>query len=175
MSRAEPTFRDLVEAHKDAAYRAAFRLLGCREDALDVLQETFLALHRDGADVATERVRAWVLRVATNRAIDRLRGRRGADAEVEPDRWPARVADGPADHAERAEVRHRVAAALDRLSARQREVVLLRVYENESFVRIAERLEITEGACKAHFRRGLETLREVLDTPEEGHPSGGKP
>ena len=147
----------LASAHRERAYRAAFRVLARADEALDVVQESFLAL-RDHLDrVPDECAGAWLARVAWRKALDRVRRpdplRRASDAAV----VPAAVPD-PGDE----ELRARVRTALGELPERQADVIGLRIYENETFVEIARVLGITEGAAKTHFRRGVTALRHRL-------------
>ncbi|MCA8923466.1 MAG: hypothetical protein KDD82_16740, partial [Planctomycetes bacterium] len=66
-------FPVFVERHQQRTYRAAFRVLGERAEALDVTQEALLALYRRGAGLPEARVEGWLVRAATCRALDRLR------------------------------------------------------------------------------------------------------
>ncbi len=151
----EARFALLVERHKDRAYAAAYRILANRDEALDVLQESLLALYQRLGAVDDEWAGPWLVRVASNRAIDRWRkSRRESIAPV----LPLRAAESPVDD----ELRSQVLAALDRLSPKQREVVLLRIFEELRFSAIAANLNISEGAVKTHFRRGLAALRDIL-------------
>lgn len=153
-------FRLVVQRHQQSTYRAAYRILADREEALDVAQDAFLALHRQGRAVAVERAGGWLYRVATNRALDRVRRRgRVRPLDVEPVAPPD---DGPAEAAARAEEGVRALAELARLPERQRQVLAMRVLEASSFPAIADALGISEGAAKVHFRRGLQSLRRRL-------------
>lgn len=67
------TFEDLVAAHAREIYAYAMRLSGDRHDADDLFQETFLAAFRAFGTVRHESLRAWLYRIATNKARDRVR------------------------------------------------------------------------------------------------------
>jgi RNA polymerase sigma-70 factor (ECF subfamily) len=152
-------FRDVVLRHQDRTYRAAYRILADREEARDVTQEAFLALHRHAAAVEASGVGAWLVRVATNRSIDRVRRRKRLQA-VEGDLPDG--APGPAESAATGEERVRVLEALATLPKRQREVLTLRVMEQMTFPEIRRSLGISEGAAKVHFKRGLAALRDRM-------------
>lgn len=154
---------------QEPTFRAAYRVLGDREEALDATQEAFLALHARLDSVPSEVTGAWLVRVVTHRALDRVRrrGRVSFDplaGETETASTPA-----PAAAAAQAEERQRVVEALARLPERQREVVTLRLLQQETFVDLAAALGISQGAAKVHFRRGLRALRRHLSplTPHE--------
>jgi len=161
-------FRVLVAAHQDRTFAVAFRVLRDREAALDILQESLLALFRNRAAVPDEQAGAWLARVAANRAIDQLRRRareRALQAPVEA------VAGDPEAGLIADEERCAVAVALDQISPQQQAVVTRRVYEEQSFAAIARELGLAEGSVKVHFRRGLEALRGMLRPGRERTPS----
>src|SRR5918998_6894537 len=70
-----PAFEVLYERHAQAAFSLAYRMVGTRNVAEDVVQEAFLNLWRSGAryDRARGSVRTWVLGIVHHRAIDALR------------------------------------------------------------------------------------------------------
>jgi len=160
-------------AHRETAFRAARRILGGDEDALDVAQEAIFELARRGGEVSAAGTRAWLVRVATNRAIDRLRRRDplGGAERLDADSAPAPAAR---DAVEDAELRRRVRGALATLAPRQAEVIVLRIFEEMSFTDLAGTLGISEGAAKVHFRRALEHLRDrlgLLSPDDANHPT----
>ncbi len=158
-------FQVLVQQHQERTYRAALRVLRDHDEALEVTQEAFLALHRRGGDVAAAALGAWLARVATHAALDRVR-RRGRVVAVERPPEPLAPEPAPAARAETAERRARVLAALAALPERQRQVLTLRVFDQLTFPALAAALDISEGAAKVHFRRGLRALASRL-RPEE--------
>jgi len=135
------------------AFRVAFRILGNIEDAEDAAAE---ALAR--AMVRWARVRslpyreAWVMRVASNVAIDMLRKRRTVPLELG-------VVD---DGSENAALRIALGAALAALSRRQREVVSLRYVGGLTEGEVASCLGISVNSVKKHMLRGTTSLREQL-------------
>ena len=137
-----------------AAYRAAFRLLGNRAEAEDAAQEAcaraclrWNRLTRNGS--ATP----WVVRVATNLAIDQYRRRQRAQAET----GSAPRAVDSAD-SRRLDL-HR---ALETLTDRQRDVVVLRYVADLSEAQTAAALGCAPGTVKSHATRGLAALRAAL-------------
>lgn len=157
--------REAVRRHHARTYRAALRIVGQRDEALDVVQDCFLALHAEGEAVPADRVGPWLVRVAVHRAIDLVRRRAHPAGRPVPlgGLEPPGSAPGPGEPAERADERERLARALGRLPERQREVVALRVVEELTFVELSALLGISEGAAKVHFRRGLAALRTHLE------------
>lgn len=148
-----------LELHGEAVTRLALRLLADREAARDVAQEAFVRLHERLDEV--DDPGPWLRAVAARLALDRLRRLRREERAVSalaagPGRDPLEA--GP----EASEVRGALLDALARLPDRQREVVLLRVVEGETFPALAGALGISEGSAKTHLRRGLAALRGML-------------
>jgi RNA polymerase sigma-70 factor (sigma-E family) len=137
-----------------AAFRAAFRLLGEHAESEDIAQEACAraCLRWKGLHERPD-VRPWVVRVASNLAIDTWRRReRAARRDVDA---VANVA--PVD-ARRVDL-HR---ALASLPPRQREVVILRYLHDMSEVETADALGCAQGTVKSHASRGLAALRNAL-------------
>lgn len=154
-------FRAIVERHRRAVYRAAYRIAQNADDALDVMQEAFAKLATAAPPVEVDRAGPWLLRVATNRALDLVRRRDPIRAARPLDEATRSEADAP-PRSDAAACRRDVANALAALPRRQAEVVNLRIYADASFSTIAKTLGISEGAAKTHFRRGLDALRPRL-------------
>jgi RNA polymerase sigma factor (sigma-70 family) len=153
----DPDFDKEFPALFDAGYRTAFRLLGSREDAAECAQEACARAFADWAKLADRGdVAPWVVRVSGNLAIDRWRkSRRTPRWSIMPD--PASPIPDRIDL-------HR---ALDGLSARQREVVVLRFLADLPEATVAELLGCSLSTVKTHAGRGLAALRAVLDVDEE--------
>jgi len=102
--------------------------------------------------------RGWLLKIMNHLAI-RESKRRDVDLAEPP--W-SRVPGGertPSRHAALHDSGRWVREQLDRLTDRERQVVLTRVVDGESFARLAERLSMTEGNARVVFHRSLEKLR----------------
>lgn len=153
-------FGVLVDRYYDHYARFAVHLVGNREDAEEVLQDTFLRAF-DALDRYEERERfgAWLLRILINRArTEATRVRRRA--QLFPDR---RDADGSEQHpAERDALREEIARALGFLSAEQREAFLLRYVEGLSYEEMASVTGSGLSAVKMRVRRACDRLRELL-------------
>jgi RNA polymerase sigma factor (sigma-70 family) len=134
------------------AVRLANRLLGDRAAAEDVAAEALARAYARWAKVGGLAYRdGWVLKVATNLAIDRLRRRR-------PDVTPP-----PAELFEDAvHLRLALNAALLTLAPRQRQAIALRYLGGLSDKEVALALGISLGSAKTHIHRGLIGLRSRL-------------
>ena len=155
--------------HARAVYSLALFMLGDQARAAELTQEVFLLVWRSaGAYQATGSARAWLLRLARNRAIDELRRerrRRQSEAVAAPQvipPWPARpdAADMAAQYA--------VHEALRILPAEQSEALRLAFFQGLSHQEIAAHLRTPLGTIKARIRRALLTLRRHLQGDEPG-------
>jgi RNA polymerase sigma-70 factor (ECF subfamily) len=132
------------------------------EEARDLVQQTFLQLHRARFDFRADgRLRPWLFTIAMNLKREHLRRlRRRPEGEL--------VLDGshdpkvPGDQA-RHEAAQAVEKALSRLSPSQREVIELHWFGGLSFPEIAETLDSTTSTVKVRAHRGYLAMREALE------------
>lgn len=149
------------------AYACAYRLLGDRVAAEDVVQDVFLNLWRRGTTYNPARgtPRAWLLGSIRNRAIDQLRHRQfheGRDVEFDETTTSATRANVEATVMMRLEG-ERLGRALTQLPAAQRQVVLLAFSHGLSHSEIATRLQLPLGTAKGRMRLALAKLRHGLE------------
>jgi RNA polymerase sigma-70 factor (ECF subfamily) len=160
-------FEVVYERHATAAFSLAYRMVGTRNAAEDVVQEAFLSLWRSGAryDRARGSVRTWALGIVHNRAIDALRRsmvhdrRRASDEGIE-ERFEARERTDV--EAARNDEAREVRAALSTLPEEQCKVIELAYFGGFSQSEIADMLETPIGTVKGRMRLGLEKMRGQL-------------
>ena len=160
-------FEVLYDRHAGAAFSLAYRMVGTRSTAEEVVQEAFLALWRSNAryDRARGSVRTWVLGIVHNRAIDALRRsvvhdrRRASDEGIE-ERFEARERTD-VEVARNDEARE-VHVALQTLPAEQYKVIELAYFGGFSQSEIADMLDTPIGTVKGRMRLGLEKMRGQL-------------
>jgi RNA polymerase sigma-70 factor (ECF subfamily) len=160
-------FEVVYERHATAAFSLAYRIVGTRIAAEDVVQEAFLSLWRSGAryDRTRGSVRTWVLGIVHNRAIDSLRRsmvhdrRRASDEGIE-ERFEARERTD-VEVARNDEARE-VRAALQTLPDEQCKVIELAYFGGFSQSEIADLLDTPIGTVKGRMRLGLEKMRGEL-------------
>jgi len=166
----ESAFEELIKRHERRVFRLLYRMMGSREDAEDLTQETFLSLHRHGHRFRAEaRFSTFVYRVAANAALNRRRslGRRRAridklkHRQLAGDDLPSSPRD-PEDSALGAELTGHVKVALDGLSPSLRMPVVLYDIEGLAYGEIAKILGIAEGTVKSRIHRARLALREQL-------------
>jgi len=132
------------------------------EEAADLVQQTFLQLHRARADFRPgSRLRPWLYTIALNLGRQHLRrlGRRGDASLADPDAFAAAGRD-PEAPLQDDELR----ALLATLPPAQREVIVLHWFEGLGFREIGEIVGATPTAVKVRAHRGYERLRAVLGT-----------
>ena len=170
-------FAALVERHQARILALLERLTGCREQARDLAQETFVSAYRKLATFEQRSAFAtWLYRIACNHAAAAGRRRRpvamldairpDGRAAVEPAARLASVSAG----LEQEDLARHVAAALDRLDARYREVVVLADMQEAGYEEIAESLDIPVGTVRSRLHRGRMELRRLLATLDRGMP-----
>jgi RNA polymerase sigma-70 factor, ECF subfamily len=166
-------FGRLVERYMRRAYYSALSLVGSREDALDLSQEAFARAYRARRTIDPDRpFYAWLYQILRRLCFNFLRDRRTRAARLDAagswlaDEAGRRVAPGPEESYARAEAQRRVAAAIERLPAREREVLALKEFEGLSYREIAELVGIPMGtvmsrlyAARQHLASALEEVR----------------
>ncbi len=171
----EAAFDALVRRNQDRIYGLLWRMLGNREDALDVAQDTFVRAYRgiDGFR-AEARFSTWVYGIALNLARNRLRDRtrRGRDRGVSLDSLEAdapgavpaaTTADCPRAVAERGELETALAACLEHLPETLRGAFALRVFEGLAYDEIADAMECPRGTVKSRLNDARRRLAECLE------------
>jgi RNA polymerase sigma-70 factor (ECF subfamily) len=163
LARHEPdggraVFAAIVEEHWTAVYRTLYALCGNAHDTEDLTQETFLrALDRLASFRPGTRMRAWLLRIATNAFFDAQRKRRRAPVQPLASDPPA-PAGCPGHALEVAEESALLKAAMEELSETTRLVFHLRATEDLSFREIAELVGTTEQAARWHMHQARTRL-----------------
>jgi RNA polymerase sigma-70 factor (ECF subfamily) len=153
----------LILRHSDRVMATAWRLLQNRAAAEDATQETFLRLWKNASRWRPQgaKFETWLIRIATNVCLDRLR-RRGREAPEESapemsDRAPLADARLIAEESRRA-----VQAALAQLPERQRAAIVLCHYEELSQAEGARLLGVSVDAFESLLARGRRALRDAL-------------
>ena len=168
---AEPTSSDpraellaLTGEVRGELHRYCARLMGSVIDGEDVVQDTLArALAALGEIEETPQLRPWLFKIAHNRALDLLRSR--SVRKVEPIEAASEIADeshpDPMEVLMRQEAVETAVSRFAELPLLQRSVVILKDVLDESLKDIADLLDLTVDAVKAHLARGRARLREV--------------
>ncbi len=156
----ERAFRRLVDEHLAGVHHFAVRLLGRREEAEEVAQDTFLRLWETAERFEPRaRLRTWLYTVARHAAIDRLRKRR----ETFTDRIEeAPGSGGPGALLASKQDAEAVRAALAELAPRQRAAITLVHYQGLSGTEAAQAMGIGVEAVESLLSRARRKLRTIL-------------
>jgi RNA polymerase sigma-70 factor (ECF subfamily) len=162
-------FDGLVARWERKIRGAVHRILGNEEEARDVCQEAFLKAYRALDSFKSEaRFSSWLYQIALNLSRDRLRRRRSRPVvsldEME-EAGAAFATHRPSAHdlVEAGDLARAVAAAVAALPEEQREVIVLKEYQELTFAEIAEVLGLPPSTVKTRLYRGLSQLRVALE------------
>ncbi|RJP17144.1 MAG: RNA polymerase sigma factor [Candidatus Abyssobacteria bacterium SURF_5] len=169
-------FEELLERHRNPLFAYLCRMLGNRESAEDVFQEVFLRIvcsrrrYRERAKFST-----WLYKIAHNSCIDMFRREKyrraeslhepiqGKDGEqMMPQDFLASGNPGPDELLQRRQISEALKNSIDRLAPEQREVFVLRQYQDLSFREIAKIVQTSESTVKSRMRYALKNLRDML-------------
>ncbi len=157
---------ELYDRHAATALAVALRVVGGRDEAEDVVQDAFVAVWRkiDRFDAERGSLRAWLMTVVRNRAIDRVRARRiTVDVDDADERSLLRTGPNPTweaalSRASAGDVR----AAMEALPEEQRRALELAYFEGYTYREVAELTGVAPGTANGRLRLALAKLRDAL-------------
>lgn len=169
-AREEPALKSLYDLTSSRLYGLALRILGHKDWAEDVLQESYLHIWRSAGDyrASLSPPLAWMCLVVRSRALDFLRRRRAERLHLNEDfdelqsTASSTHEPGPQQLAEANEQTLVLHQCLQRLESRQRELVSLSYLRDLSHGELATQLQLPLGTVKTWIRRGLEQLRQCM-------------
>ena len=164
----EKAFSMLYEQTSGKLLATGMRILGTRQAAEDVLQETFVKIWQKSHSFDASKASSitWMTTIARNRSLDVLRGLkcRPLESDIEYEGVDFATEDlTPDDRAELSVMTNRVMNCLDELKERQKDSVLMAYYYGQTHEEISAELEAPLGTVKAWIRRGVERLRICLE------------
>jgi RNA polymerase sigma-70 factor (ECF subfamily) len=158
----DEAFASLVGAYQVPVYNLCYRLLGDRYEAEDAAQEVFLKAYKNLGRYDTERPFVnWILKIASNHAIDRLRRKRArpamdlAEAESAVDATP-----GPEAALALEERRQMIMDTTRRLSPKDRALIVLRYWYDYSYEEMAAALSMSTSAVRSRLHRARMTMAD---------------
>jgi RNA polymerase sigma-70 factor, ECF subfamily len=165
---------ELYDRHSRLVFGLILRIVRDRGEAEDILQETFVRVW-NRAEIYDARIGGplpWIVRVARNRALDRLRARRvraAVDAPAPATETPAAepapdtAIQSPEAAVLEAERRLRLADALAGLPVEQRRLIEAAFFEGYTHTELAERFGLPLGTVKTRIRAGMIAMRQGLE------------
>jgi RNA polymerase sigma-70 factor, ECF subfamily len=157
----------LYAATSAKLFGIALRVLDDRSEAEDALQEIFVKLWHNAGRYRSNGLSpmTWLITVARNHAIDRLRARRSQQAA--PIEEVAELADGgdtPEEAAVASSVRARIGDCLETLDPARADAIRRCYLQGEAYAELAARYDVPLNTIRTWLRRGLLKLRECLGT-----------
>jgi RNA polymerase sigma-70 factor (ECF subfamily) len=166
----QTAFRALFDRYHRRAFAVAFGVVKNQHDALDVMQEAFIKVHKHiGSFHGTSSFYTWLYRIVMNLAIDHVRRARKvtefddsvrkSDAAADGALLPHFDGENPGKTVARQELSEHIQAALDELPEYHRAVILLREVEGLSYEEMAKILKVPKGTIMSrlfHARRKMQ-------------------
>lgn len=175
----EAAFATLVQRYQSRIVNIVYRLIGDRDRAQEIAQETFLRVY-----IHRERYRpsgkfsTWLYTIAMNLGKNEIRRRVRSRGVVSLDKMVEAAGDsggfvadpgpGPERQYRRRDLERKVADAVGRLPRKFREVIVLRDMQQLSYEEIGEILRIPGGTVRSRINRARLALKDLLDPAVEG-------
>ena len=163
-------FNVIVERHQAMVYNAAARILGDLVAAEDVSQETFISSYRAIARFRGGSLRAWLLRIASNRSYDRIRSSKRRPEQsldqslLNPGFQPSATGGSPEQEAMRGELRVEIQRAIISLPADQRAALVLIDVQGLSYEEASQATGASLGTVKSRLSRARSRVRDLLQS-----------
>ena len=159
----EEAFEEIFFTHSPKVSSYVYRRISSPEDARDIVQQTFLNLHRSRSELREDApLSPWIMTIARNLCHDHLR-RQGRRAPTSPIvEAPLAGTPHPEDHLARQESRRVLRNAIDALGRGQQEVLKAHWFEHKPYATIAKELGVSLTAVKVRASRAYEALRRIL-------------
>lgn len=161
----QAAFSELVRRYQERVYWVARRMVGSHDDADDIAQEVFIKVYRSIDSFREESsFYTWVYRIATNTSINFLKRKKlreliRFDDLVAP---LISVEDQPDEAVEREENTTLIERAIQRLPQKQRQVFIMRYYDELSYEEMAKILKKSVGGLKANYFHALKKIKEFM-------------
>jgi len=172
-------FVTIYDRHSRAAYSLAYRMMGEKQAAEDLLQEAFLKLWCGAASYRAERgsVKTWILSIVRNRGIDQLRSQaslRKAQEKIQASAPKSQPSEAFAESWRNSQ-REQVREALSTLPSEQLKILELAYFSGYTHVKIAELLGVPLGTVKGRMRSGQKKVRDHFDYPKLPRRENARP
>ena len=167
-------FATLYDRHSRPAYSLAYRMMGEKQAAEDLVQDAFLKLWRLATSYRADRasVRTWLLSIVHNRGVDQLRSlasRRRTQEKIEASAPKSQPSEAFAESWRNSQ-RDQVREALSTLPSEQVKVLELAYFSGYTHVEIAELLDVPLGTVKGRMRLGLQKIRDYFGSQDAVMP-----
>lgn len=163
----ERRLEELYDVYSAPLFRYALMLTCSRDDAEDAVGSVFVRVAREWKHFGrVENVRAYLFSAVRNAAFNILRGKRRREAAQESVCAAFQVGQQLADRVDQAESQV-LCEALDELPVDQREVLILKVFDEMTFREIADTVGASVSTIASRYRYGIEKLRRALEVDKD--------
>lgn len=159
-------FKMRVMPYSDRIYRMAYRFMGNREEAEDIVQEVYLKLWGLRKELDKyDSIEAFSIRIARNLCLDYLRKRKTNQnaMNLERNNWDETHSETPQDSIEKKEEKEVVLSLIEALPEPQRSLVHLRHIEEKEYDEIASMVNMNVNAIRVSISRARKQMREMLE------------
>jgi len=164
-------FMEITHLYQKKVYLLAYSYLRNNEDALDVVQETFLRLYQKVDMFRSEKnFQTWLLQIAKNLCIDYYRKNYSRNKDYRSDKDVEEVnvpAQNDKNSQSFSDIKRVFAECLDRITEKQRMIFVMKHYNNLEYKEIAQILRISVGTVKSLHFKATQNLRALM-TPYMG-------
>jgi RNA polymerase sigma-70 factor (ECF subfamily) len=175
----QAAFRELYERYHRRAFGVAMGVVKNQADALDVVQEAFIKVHKHiGTFQGSSSFYTWLYRIVMNLGIDQIRRRRKVvefddgvrrdDATGDRSMLPKIALENPSKMVVREELSEKIRAALDTLPEYHRAVIILREVEGMSYEEMAQVMRVPKGTIMSRLFHARRKMQEQLGSYLEG-------
>lgn len=155
----------LVKRYEKLVYNYALRMVSSPDDAMDLLQDTFMAVFRNLETFRGDSAfKSWLMKIAHYRCIEFYRKRKSTvDYELIPEAFNEDGENCPEMSALNQQQGDEVVAAMSKLPVNQRAVIEMKFFQHLTFDDIAGQLGISSNTVKSRLYAGLEKMKQVLE------------
>ncbi|MFO7799299.1 RNA polymerase sigma factor [Rhodohalobacter sp.] len=161
----DESFQIIAEHWYPAIYRFAYSYFGNRDDASEIAQKTLIKVYQNIRSLKeVGSFKSWIYRIANNLCLDELKraGRRKSESLSLIPKELKLSELTPVTEIESKELNSLIHQALNRLPEQVRAVVILKQFEEMTFIEIGDTLQIPEGTAKTRMYKGLDLLGSIL-------------
>lgn len=170
----EQYFSYLLQQYEKLVYSICYRTCGNPFDAQDLTQETFLSVYKALGTFDRQYERAWICRIASNKAIDYIKSKKRLE-ECKGDEFFLEVVDsrdGPEDLYIQKEAKELVLSVCNQLKSPYREVAYNHFYLEKSMPQIADEQKTNLKTVQTQVYRARAQIRKLLAERGEAHEYG---
>jgi len=164
----EKAWVKLVKRYEKRIYNYSLRMTGATDEAMDLVQEVFLAVFRNLPNYRGDGVfPAWLFRIASNRCTDFLRRRNTNPLANQSmtDTETLRSTSMADEDLHRDQENRKTLKLLSSLSHEQRQVVEMKLFQNMTFDEIEGYTGLSANTAKTRFYTALQKLRDIVEVP----------